>query len=94
MNGAEQPVSRHGMPRLDLFRSLHPTLDPFATKDVELDESSAEDPRLHSYLSGFWGVVRIPSGLRGACELSLRARLEGGELQTVALGAIPIQELS
>ncbi len=93
LDGAEQPVLRHGMPRLDLFRSLHPTLDPFSTAGIELDRASTEDPRLHSYLSGFWGVVKIPPSSRSTRELLLRARLESGEEETVALAHLAVHEL-
>ncbi len=94
VDGVEQPVSRHSMPRLDLFRSLHPGLDPFATAAVDADADSAEDPRLHSYLSGFWGIVEIPPGTGPTCELMLSARLDGGERVSVALARIPVSELA
>jgi glycosyltransferase involved in cell wall biosynthesis len=94
LDGAEQQVARHGMPRLDLFRSLHPTLDPFATAGLELDEASPEDPRLNSYLSGFWGVVKIPPGSARTRELLLRARLENGREETVPLGRLEVSELT
>src|ERR1035437_3509999 len=94
VDGVQQPVSRHGMPRLDLFRSLHPALDPFATAGVRADEASTEDPLLHSYLSGFWGIVKIPAGTGPTCELRLRARLHGGEEVTVPLARVPVSELT
>jgi glycosyltransferase involved in cell wall biosynthesis len=93
LDDAEQQVSRHGMPRLDLFRSLHPTLDPFATDGVELDEASSEDPGLHSYLSGFWGVVKIPASSAGTRELLLRARLDNGAEETLPLAHLEVREL-
>src|SRR4029077_15456186 len=94
LDGEEQPVARHGMPRLDLFRSMHPTLDPFATRGVERDDASEEDPALHSYLSGFWGVVKVPPGAPATRELSLRARLEGGGEETVLLASLAARELA
>jgi hypothetical protein len=94
LDGAEQQVARHGMPRLDLFRSLHPTLDPFATAGLEVDEASPEDPQLHSYLSGFWGVVNVPPTTATTRELLLRARLENGQEETVCLGRLEVRELA
>jgi glycosyltransferase involved in cell wall biosynthesis len=93
VGGAEQPVAAHGMPRLDYFRALHPGLDPYAAGGVRSDPGSPEDPFLRSYLSGFWGLVRIertPSA--GDVEVHLRARLEGGGERTTALARIPIAE--
>src|SRR2546421_8412175 len=79
VDGQAQPVLAHGMPRLDVFRGLHPGLDPFATAGMTSDPGSTDDPLLHSYRSGFWGIARVagPSG-DGVCELLLRADLEGG----------------
>ena len=66
-----QPVRRHGMPRLDFFRSLHPGLDPFATDGMTRDPDSPEDPSLRSYRSGFWGIVEIgPARGAGAASWS------------------------
>ena len=90
VNGRAQPVMAHGMPRLDLFRAQHPTLDPFATDGVTSDPHSPDDPRLHSYSSGFWGIARVPAGqAEDGCELSLRARLEGGGIVERELARIP-----
>jgi glycosyltransferase involved in cell wall biosynthesis len=79
VNGKAQPASAHGMPRLDVFRSFHPTLDPFATRGMTSDPDSVDDPYLHSYRSGFWGIALLPrDGENGCCELLLQAELEGG----------------
>jgi glycosyltransferase involved in cell wall biosynthesis len=90
-----QPVTAFGMPRLDPFRALHPSLDPYATDGLTEDPDSAADPGLLGYRSGFWGMVRI-SGPRpdGELQLGLRARLDnGGEvttrLATLNLCALP-----
>jgi glycosyltransferase involved in cell wall biosynthesis len=88
VDGASQPVDAHGMPRLDLFRSQHPGLDPFATGGIELDPESAEDPRLHSYLSGFWGIVEIAPGNRARRELALRAELDDGATVSIPLASL------
>ncbi|MGH3672045.1 MAG: glycosyltransferase, partial [Pseudonocardiaceae bacterium] len=85
LDGSEQPVEAHGMPRLDEFRELHPTVDVFATRGVELDAESPEDPHLHAYRSGFWGTVRIARRPAGLHQLLLRAQLEDGTAVTVPL---------
>ncbi len=83
LDGEAQPVPASGMPRLDPFRALHPTLDPLATGSVSRDPDSEEDPLLHSYGSGFWGLVRVGARPAGSeLDLRLRARLEdGGEAE-------------
>jgi glycosyltransferase involved in cell wall biosynthesis len=89
VDGEPQPIAAHGMPRLDPFRALHPTLDPFATAAMSVDPDSSEDPGFHSYRSGFWGVVRIAAAQMGSsCELSLRAELQGGQQVIAPLARI------
>lgn len=83
VDGRRQPVRAHGMPRLDLFRSLHPGLDPYAT--AEFDPASPSDPHLHSYRSGFWGVVEIPPAAR---ELRLSAELADGSMVNAPLASL------
>ncbi len=91
VDGIEQPVTAHGMPRLDLFRALHPGLDPYATSAITLDRASREDPLLHSYRSGFWGIARVAvPAANGTCELQLRARLADGSERTVELARIRV----
>jgi glycosyltransferase involved in cell wall biosynthesis len=52
---------------------------------------ASADPR--AFRSGFWGTVPIPARDRpGAIELSLTARLEGGEELSAPLGAIAVVE--
>jgi glycosyltransferase involved in cell wall biosynthesis len=93
--GEAQPVMARGMPRLDPFRALHPDLDPATSSSVAADPGSPQDPLLHSYRSGFWGVVRIGPQRAGAeLELSLRAELDGGgdavaELARIAVPPAP-----
>ncbi len=85
LDGSEQPVEAHGMPRLDEFRALHPTLDVFATRGVEVDPQSPEDPHLRAYRSGFWGTLSITPRPEGLHRVLLRARLEDGTAVTVPL---------
>jgi glycosyltransferase involved in cell wall biosynthesis len=89
--GSEQPVDAFGMPRLDYFRALHPGLDPYDTHGVSIDPASDEDPRLHSYRSGFWGLVALEeAGPPGRLEVGLKARLDGGGEESVELGQIEV----
>jgi glycosyltransferase involved in cell wall biosynthesis len=79
VDGDVQPIARHGMPRSDVFKALHPDIDPYGTAGMESDPQSADDPELRSFRSGFWGVARIPARDHpGECELRLRATLEDG----------------
>ena len=76
------------MPRLDLFRSLHPGLDAFHTAGISVDPQSAEDPYLHSYRSGFWGTVRIAPADSPTRELELWAELESGAQASQSLASL------
>ena len=91
VDGETQPVTAHGMPRLDVFRALHPRLDPYETARVEHDPDSADDPCLHGYRSGFWGTVRIAPSAADACVIALRAELEGGGAVVAELARIPVR---
>lgn len=92
LDGRLQPVEAFGMPRLDPFRALHPTLDPFATARLDTDPDGGEDPELRSYRSGFWGIVRI--GLRPGGEplqLGLRAELADERAVQTPLATIALR---
>ena len=94
VDGAPQPVLAHGMPRLDLFRTLHPGLDPYETAEVTLDPASDEDPLLTSYASGFWALARVGPRAPGATvSLAVRAELDGGGLLEAPLGSLPVVAL-
>jgi glycosyltransferase involved in cell wall biosynthesis len=90
--GQEQPVWAWGMPRLDHFRGLHPTLDAENPGDSQPDPDSAEDPSARSYRSGFWGLVRIsePPPER-VLQLALKATLASGLTRTAHLATIPVK---
>ncbi len=95
VDGEAQPVIAHGMPRLDPFRALHPGIDAFGAGAIHNDPDSRDDPLLHSYRSGFWGIVRILRERSGErCELSLRAELEGGGEATGELAQIRLSDPS
>jgi GT2 family glycosyltransferase len=87
-----QPVMASAMPRLDPLRAVHPRLDPHGPATA--DSVSDSDPHLHSYRSGFWGIVRISGPRRpGRVELSLRARLGGGGEVSAPLAHIDLIDL-
>lgn len=92
VDGEPQPVMAYGMPRLDYFRVLHPGIDAYETGHLRTDSDSAEDPQLHSYRSGFWGLARITAApSSGELELGLRASLGPGLEETVTLGRIGVE---
>jgi glycosyltransferase involved in cell wall biosynthesis len=90
VDGAPQPVTAHGMPRLDVFKALHPALDAFATRGVTHDPDSPEDPALHGYRSGFWGLATIGPRDAGEVALGLRAHLADGRTAHTELARLPI----
>ena len=88
LDGAHQRVMAQRMPRLDPFEQLHPNLDPAALTDP----SSAEDPLLHSYASGFWGLVQVDLHGRetSVLEPRLHAKLDSGRCAEASLGSIRV----
>jgi glycosyl transferase family 2 len=93
LDGVEQAVAAHSMPRLDYFASLHPGVDPNASRTLRSDPASEDDPPMHSYRSGFWGIVRVGPRTGESCELGLRARLVGGGEATAALARLRLTTL-
>ncbi len=93
VDGAQQSVAAHGMPRLDHFRALHPGLDPYATGAVKADPESADDPLLLGYRSGFWGVARLePKPAGEAYEIGLVGRTAEGDARNFKLGSVAVAE--
>ena len=90
VDGVEQPVAAHSMPRLDPFRALHPGVDPYATADLDRDPESGDDPELRSYRSGFWGLVRVGPRRAGELAITLRARLAGGGVAEARVGTLAV----
>jgi hypothetical protein len=89
IDGRPQPLIAHGMPRGDVFRALHPSIDPFATAGIASDPDSPEDPFLRSFRSGFWGIAEIrPSGSDADCTIVLRAALDDGSEASTELARI------
>jgi hypothetical protein len=89
VDGERQPLMAHSMPRGDVFRALHPAIDPFAAAGMSSDPDSPEDPCFRSFRSGFWGMARIAArGQGGERELLLRATLEDGAVVSAELARI------
>jgi Glycosyl transferase family 2 len=91
VDGRFQPVAFHGVPRGDVFKALHPEIDPYSTPPT--DPSSPDDPELRSFRSGFWGVARVHSRDHSRpCEILLRALLEDGSETVAELARITTSE--
>lgn len=91
VDGIRHRPTAWGMPRLDFFRSLHPSLVQ-ATGGAR-DPASAEDPEVRCYRSGFWTTVPVQARDRpGAVELRAAVRLAGGRELLAPLGRIPVVE--
>jgi len=90
VDGDAAPVTDFGLPRLDLFRRLHPNLGAGGDPPIPPeDRDSLEDPEVRCYRSGFWATVTIPPlPVGGEVTLALRARLAGGEIAECELGRI------
>src|SRR3954454_14130106 len=79
------------MPRLDLFRALHPSIAAGEEQTKERDPLSGEDPECRSYRSGFWATVPIPAPRRpGAVELRVAVEFADGTRTDSPLGAIAV----
>jgi Glycosyl transferase family 2 len=86
VDGRPQPMMAQAMPRGDVFRALHPAIDPFDTAALRSDTASPEDPFFRSFRSGFWGIARLePTDEGGDRELRVRATLDHGEVLSAHL---------
>jgi glycosyltransferase involved in cell wall biosynthesis len=95
VNGTRQRPTAQGMPRLDLFRSLHPTVALDEAASLPRDPGSARDPELRCYRSGFWATIPIVAPASpGELKLGAEARLAGGRTAKAPLGTIPVVERS
>ena len=89
--GVPHPVTASGMPRLDLFHSLHPTVAEGEESSLERDPLSDEDPNCLSYRSGFWATVPIEAPeAADTIEVRVLARLADGGEATAELGWIEV----
>ncbi|MGH2993283.1 MAG: glycosyltransferase [Solirubrobacterales bacterium] len=81
------------MPRLDLFRDLHPTFGVEGSGSVSRDADSDADPEVRCYRSGFWATIPLEATARcGEIEVSVRALLADGRNASAALGRIEVAE--
>jgi glycosyltransferase involved in cell wall biosynthesis len=93
VDGVRREVTALRMPRLDLFRELHPTLSIEQGESFDRDPASSEDPAIRCYRSGFWALLPIePHAGPGEIELRAVARLAGEETADAALGAIAVTD--
>lgn len=91
VDGHPQPVTAHGMPRMDLVRALHPRR-PEAVAGSSLDPDSEVDPELRCYRSGFWATIAIPARreIGETVSVVLRAGLESGEEAVAEIAQVAI----
>ncbi len=91
VRGNATTVAALRMPRLDLFRSLHPMLSEDDEATIETDPASVEDPGVHSFRSAFWATVPVPAlDYEGPIPVEISAGLEGGTTVSAELGAINV----
>ena len=93
VDGLACEVSDFGMPRMDVFRRLHPNLGEGDPPIPPADRDSLEDPEVRCYRSGFWATVPIPAREAGSTvTLELRAAFEGGRRAVVEAARIAVSE--
>jgi len=92
VSGRAHGVSAFGMPRLDLFTALHPSLGTGEEPIPAFDPESELDPEVRCYRSGFWATVPlvVPTEAREPIVLSVRATLDDGEVVEVEAGRVPV----
>ncbi|HNC16143.1 MAG TPA: hypothetical protein PLV77_09590, partial [Solirubrobacterales bacterium] len=75
------------MPRLDLFKSLHPLIPEGEVSETH-DAGSLEDPELKSFRSGFWSTVEIPATGPGKVRIEVALKLADGSISRAPLAEI------
>lgn len=92
VDGVASAVQAFGMPRLDLFRALHPQLGSGDRAIPDRDPSSSADPEVRAYRSGFWASVTIPAQSVVGSELAVAARikLSGGKETRVEIARLAV----
>ena len=75
------------MRRADIHRTLHPFE---SASGREPEDAASDDPKAHSYRSGFWATVPIEMPATGGLALTLRAKLSDGSRVDVPLGTIAV----
>lgn len=93
VDGLACEVSDFGLPRLDVFKRLHPDLGSGDPPIPPVDRDSLEDPEVRAYRSGFWATVPIPAREPGSIvTVELRAALEGDRRAVVEAARIAVAE--
>jgi glycosyltransferase involved in cell wall biosynthesis len=81
------------MPRLDLFKALHPSLSIEENGAVARDPNSDADPEVRCYRSGFWATIPIePQSRPREIEVRARALLSDGQTASAPMGRIEVVE--
>ena len=75
------------MPRADIHRTLHPFE---GQSGREPEDAESDDPRSHSYRSGFWATLPIEMPPAGSLEVTLRATLSDGSPVETPIGEIAV----
>jgi len=89
VDGVPHPVTDFGLPRLDVFRRLHPNLGGGEPPVPAEDRDSLEDPEVRCYRSGFWATVPVPAREPGSeTVLAVRAALGGGGEEVVEIARV------
>ncbi len=87
VGAAEAPAAFAGMPRIDVLRAAHPGLDPYDG----VPPAGSDDPGLHSFRSGFWGIAEIePPATDGELEVGVRARFADGTIAAAVIATIRV----
>src|SRR4051794_12841846 len=93
VGGVAHEPTAWGMPRLDLFRALHPSIAKGEEPLKERDPLSGEDPECRSYRSGFWATVPVaPQDPGTAVDVGVSVELADGRRTVAPLGAIAVGE--
>ncbi|GIK78852.1 MAG: hypothetical protein BroJett022_25420 [Actinomycetes bacterium] len=99
VDGAPRAVTDFGLPRLDVFRRLHPNLGGGEPPVPPEDRDSLEDPEVRCYRSGFWATVPLPARELGSeTALAVRAALGSGaeavaEIARIGAGPPPLASI-
>lgn len=82
------------MPRLDLFRELHPAAEAAGPEPPPVDADSAADPELRCYRSGFWATIAIEAVGPEPVLIEVVATLKGGGEVSAPFAEIAVSEQS
>lgn len=80
------------MPRMDLFRELHPAARAAGAEPPPADPDSVADPELRCYRSGFWATIPIEALGPESVLIEVVANLEGGGEVSAPFAEIAVDE--